>query len=198
MKIRRVDFSPDEWLGGTYQLTNAERGLYITACALMYSVGGPITKEHLRAACQDHGHSFNAQLKRLQTLGKLISNGGQIINKRVSNELENAAKRSENASQNASKRWNNNGIDDAVALPPSTARARVSINHQPSTIKSAHARDKHLNLENGRGCPDGILPSAPWPQRVAGFRKSQFWNVNHWGPKPGEPGCRVPAELLAD
>jgi hypothetical protein len=36
----------------------------------------------------------------------------------------------------------------------------------------------------------------PWPDRLAAFRQDGTW-VHAWGPKPGEPGCKVPAELLA-
>ena len=36
----------------------------------------------------------------------------------------------------------------------------------------------------------------PWEQRIAAFRKSGFWMVHHWGPRPNEPECRAPAELL--
>lgn len=36
---------------------------------------------------------------------------------------------------------------------------------------------------------------SPWPQRMAGWRKSKFW-IPDWGPRPGEPDCRVPKELL--
>lgn len=139
MKVRRVDFSPDEWIGGCVGLDNAERGLYITACALIYSKGGPIEYEHLRAACRDHGHAFRRQYQRLIDLGKLTVNGSQIDNKRCANEIQAAAKRSEKGSKNAAERWKNNGVSENLALQPSNARARVSINHQPSEEKETTA-----------------------------------------------------------
>lgn len=160
MKIRRVDFSPDEWLGGTVQLDNAERGLYITACALIYSAGGAITKEHLRAACRDHGRAFNHQLERLISLGKLSLNDGEISNKRALNELENATKRSETARQNVGKRWNNNALDGKVVLPQSDA------NHQPSTINkeekaslSGSQKAAPRKVVSRRQVPEDWLPS---------------------------------------
>ena len=33
---------------------------------------------------------------------------------------------------------------------------------------------------------------------VAGWAKSHFWHPGNWGPRPGEPGCRVPKQLLAE
>ena len=34
-----------------------------------------------------------------------------------------------------------------------------------------------------------------WRARLAGFAHSGFW-LQMWGPKPGAPGCQVPANLL--
>lgn len=46
---------------------------------------------------------------------------------------------------------------------------------------------------------DGSAPSAstpePWEQRLRAWGRSKIW-MTDWGPKPGEQGCRVPAELL--
>lgn len=146
MKARRVDFSPDEWLGGTVPLTLAERGLYITACALIYSAGEPIPIDHLKAACRDHGHTFNAALRRLFALGKLTLEGLLITNERCTRELQNAVKRASNGRQNVVKRWAkdrqkepepvvNNGLEgNSVIL----ARAF----HQPSTINMSPNGDK--------------------------------------------------------
>ena len=42
-KVRRVDWSPDEYMGGTFgNLTVDEHGAYIIALNLIYSSGGPI------------------------------------------------------------------------------------------------------------------------------------------------------------
>ena len=31
---------------------------------------------------------------------------------------------------------------------------------------------------------------------LVAFQKSGFWMKDHWGPKPGEPECRVPASII--
>jgi hypothetical protein len=143
MKVRRIDFSPDEWIAGCVGLDNACRGLYITACALMYSAGGPIRIEHLQYACTDHGHAFRRQLGILVRLGKLIVNEGQITNKRALNELQNANKRTVNWRQNGAKGGRPSSKTNDVAKPKgfSSTRARVpsTINHQPSTDSVASA-----------------------------------------------------------
>jgi hypothetical protein len=35
----------------------------------------------------------------------------------------------------------------------------------------------------------------PWEHRLKGWRKSGFWTAS-WGPKPGDPNCRMPPELV--
>jgi hypothetical protein len=36
-----------------------------------------------------------------------------------------------------------------------------------------------------------------WKSRLESLRASRFWNSTDWGPRPGKPGCLVPADLLA-
>lgn len=43
-----------------------------------------------------------------------------------------------------------------------------------------------------------LVTSEPWQARIRGYAKSGFWMANHWGPKPKEPGCRVPASFLEE
>jgi uncharacterized protein YdaU (DUF1376 family) len=127
MKIRRIDFSADEWIAGTVGLDNAERGLYITACALIYSHGGPIPIEHLKAACRDHGHAFKRQLDQLLSTDKLSLNDGQIDNKRCAKELQKAVTRAAKDRQNDPQSANANGLE-----PYARGRARADRrNHQP-------------------------------------------------------------------
>lgn len=129
MKVRRVDFSPDEWLAGTVGLDNATRGLYITACALIYSHGGPIPEGELRRACCDHGLAYKRQLACLISAGKLTENDGRIAQERCENELRKARERSENGRKNVAERWKNNTVKAVSVLVLGNA------NHQPSTTR---------------------------------------------------------------
>lgn len=36
-----------------------------------------------------------------------------------------------------------------------------------------------------------------WPYRLQGYRETGGW-IGDWGPKPGQPGCRAPAGLVAE
>lgn len=44
----------------------------------------------------------------------------------------------------------------------------------------------------------GDREAMQWRARLDGWRSDRTWFANLWGPKPGEPGCRVPAALLVE
>jgi uncharacterized protein YdaU (DUF1376 family) len=124
-KIWRIDFYADEWLAGTVGLTMEEEGLYVRACALIYSRGGPVTVDLLKRACRgEHGNRVNACLGRLVKLGKLDVSIDGVMSKRCGNELEKARKRSEKQRENGRKGGRANGLakapGSAVEKPLST------------------------------------------------------------------------------
>jgi uncharacterized protein YdaU (DUF1376 family) len=137
-KIRRVDFSPDEWLAGTAELSEFDRGVYITVCALIYSRGGRIGEELLKRHSRAHGNAINSSLLRLEGAGKIVRNGLEIGQKRAEKELETARKRLGNASENG-KLGN-----QIKRLRAATRAGNGHANHhyQPSlpTIKTTNAR----------------------------------------------------------
>jgi len=159
IKVRRIDFSPDEWIAGTVGLTLAEEGLYMRACALIYSRGGPITIDELKLACpKDHGNSVNACLKRLVALHKLLRNGREIDQKRCRFELEKARKRIGKARQNGAKGGRPNGL----AKPDGFADEKLSLttNYQPSTKEEAPPTTAPPKPEpTHRPAPDGTGPT---------------------------------------
>jgi hypothetical protein len=45
----------------------------------------------------------------------------------------------------------------------------------------------------------GAPPAIDWDEFVGGYRAGLIeWNRARLGPKPGEPGCRAPAEVLRE
>lgn len=133
MKVRRVDLYPDEWLAGTGVLDAAETGIYITACALIYSHGGPIPKEELRCRIRGHGNAFNRAYARLLELGKLVENDGEITNKRCENELQKADKRIINAQENGGKSSGRPRKNKEIDNQPGLQTEKLTTNHQPPT-----------------------------------------------------------------
>ncbi len=64
---------------------------------------------------------------------------------------------------------------------------------KPKTNGNGH----HVNGNgNGSTMYRDSVGDPRWPARVAGYHRSKLWLAS-WGPEPGQPGCKVPAELLA-
>jgi len=105
-KVRRVDFSPDEWLSGTSELSVDEKGAYITVCALIYSRSGPIDDDEawLSKACGCHWRQWRRLRQTLLERGKIrLTEDGRITNRRAELELERALGRVADAHQAAEK-----------------------------------------------------------------------------------------------
>jgi uncharacterized protein YdaU (DUF1376 family) len=133
VKVRRVDFYPDDWIAGTVELDDIECGIYIRACALIYAHGGPITIDLLKRACSSHGNRFNFVLKRLVEGGKLLRNGIEIDSKRCRNEIERSSKRLRKASENGAKGGRPKDLEKAGGFANGKAN-NAGTNQQPSTI----------------------------------------------------------------
>ena len=142
MKIRRVDFSPDEWLAGTAELSEFDRGVYITICALIYSRGERIGEELLRRHCQAHGNAINSSLSRLEVMRKITRNGSEIGQKRSENELETVQKRLRNASENGIFGNEIKKVRAATRMNGAHANHQLpTINHKRNPLKSPKGDD---------------------------------------------------------
>lgn len=97
MKIRRVNFTPDEFLAGIQSLTVDEIGLYWVACSLIYSKGGPIDNDAFWLGRNGGCSSRKARslVARLLAKGKLsLDNRGRLVNGRAVREIKSAEFRS--------------------------------------------------------------------------------------------------------
>lgn len=160
-KIRRVDFSPDEWLAGTRNLEPDERGLYWDCCALIYSRGGPIADDErwlAKALAVDvrTWRRVRAALLKAEKLTELEIDGRpHLMNGRAAREIVAAGGRIEVASRGgkakAAKaaetqdRANFGATSAGSSGDPPPKSGPISneingltstiINHQPSTTK---------------------------------------------------------------
>jgi uncharacterized protein YdaU (DUF1376 family) len=144
-KIRRVDFSPAEWLAGTSSLTFEQQGLYWTVCALIYDQGAPVKNDPkwiARRAADAGSARTRRLLAELIAAKKLrLTDDGRLTNGRAESELAASKfriKRAKNASEVArnsreSQKKNpekSNEINEAPEIED-----HPTINHQPSTNK---------------------------------------------------------------
>jgi len=165
VKIRRIDFSPDEWIAGTLGMTPEEEGLYIKICALIWSTGGRISEEHLKRCTSAHGNKVNALLDHLEKAGKIVRNGREIGQKRAEKELENAQNRVGKARENGAKGGRPNGL----AKPDGSASAKA--NHQLSTTNHQLKEDS-VAYATGAGSAPADPLKAMWDRGKAVLGKS--------------------------
>lgn len=144
-KVRRIDFSPDEFLVGVADLKHDEIGPYWVACSLMYSRGGPIADDDawIARACGCHVRTWRAIKARLIAVGKLTLEDGLLSNDRCLREIESAqgrlkqsreaADRSVKARREAAE--NKTVSNDYKEIPEAPAQNpnELSTNYQPST-----------------------------------------------------------------
>jgi hypothetical protein len=69
IKIRRVDFYPDDWIAGTVNLSHQERSVYISVCAAIWSRGECQWRKNMCARFV--GPNFLRVLNRLVAKGKV-------------------------------------------------------------------------------------------------------------------------------
>lgn len=80
-------------------------------------------------------------------------------------------------------------------------RAKAVTSHDIEATWSSFMRRTKVPAEPSRKPWDkpqstGLPPLEPWEKRLRDYRATGFWVAEAWGPKPGERGCRVPADLL--
>lgn len=182
--IKHVDFYAGDWISGTASLTLEERGLYITACALIYDNGGPVDRDRLKRACGVHGRTFSAILGRLLDLGKLFEIGGKIGQKRAENELKKARNRLEKWLKNL-----DNTEKSATYADRAGGNARRNL---PTTNYQEEERDPKGSWSNGpepgRSTePDTraeeaekaeareVVPAGPSKAEIEGEFRETFW-----------------------
>jgi hypothetical protein len=130
IKIRRIDFYPDDWLAGTRGMSPAECGLYWNLCALMYALGEcPIELEEARK--NFGGRNFDRLLRRLLKRGKVTAEGSLIVCRRVAEELLRARRRAAEVPLTTDKPLTDPPRARAPRRPRDNQQSTIN-NHQPA------------------------------------------------------------------
>jgi len=182
-KVRRVDFSPDEYVSGVGGVLNfVEQGIYWLLCSLIMSGGGEIERNDRRIAAL--GLARPADVKkvtdRLIEMGKIeVTNGGKLSQKRARSEVELSAKRIQSAVENGSKGGRpskkdeqNQQNDKAAGL--FSEKLSLTTNHQPP-IRDTDSQEFE---EFWSAFPkrDGSNPRAP---AEAAYRRARGGGASH-------------------
>lgn len=150
LRVRRVDFSPGDWIGGTLGMTLEEEGLYIRLVTRIYNHGGPIPSDRAGLAhlCGVRPQVMRRVLDRLIAMGKFDETSGKLTSNRCETELKLAANRIETAQINGAKGGRPNGLDKPDGSPPSKANLPPPITNLDSEAKAsaAEAANGHDDL----------------------------------------------------
>src|SRR5215475_3541692 len=96
-KIRRIDFSPGEYLQGVSGLTFEQQGVYWAVCSSIYDLGEPIKNDAqwiARRAAGCSARRVRARIDDLLAMGKLrLTTEGRLTNGRTEVELSRAVQR---------------------------------------------------------------------------------------------------------
>jgi len=195
-KVRKIDFSPDEFLLGVAGLGSATIGVYWVLCSLMYSSGGAIPRNdpRLKSILGDHGNTISAAIKRLIDLGKIEEiNGGDLVQKRVGKELENARKRIANAQENGWKGGRKRGgtyKNQTDTKPAGLFAEKLSHTTHHTPLVSVGS----FEPEKPKTEPDEPPVSESDRRRLI-FEKTGHWSAE-WGPRPETQTVSEKPDLL--
>lgn len=142
-KIRDVPWHSERWLSGTRNLTNEERGVYITAISLIYDAGGPIARHEIVSWCT-HKSNRRAVAKIIDHLifrRKLLLIDGDMIDQPVCEEelaklrhRETAAELPRNRSETAAELPRNISAENNDLTSQTRAPTRVEDNITTTTF----------------------------------------------------------------
>jgi hypothetical protein len=141
VKVRRVDFYPDDWIAGTVGLTHHERSVYISVIAGIWAIGGPVPIDYLRRICP--GRGMEKGLRGLVEKGK-VSLGGSLAVQFVSQtraltELSRSTSRIEQAHENGAKGGRPNNLTKPDGSSDQKANSHTVNSQQSTRRRSADA-----------------------------------------------------------
>ena len=101
MKVRRIDFYPDEFIAGVGGMAVEAIGMYWFVCSLIASSGDAISiNDHRLSVLNCRADKRERIINSLVSVGKLTRNGDEIGNKRIQNEIATAEDRIQNSRTN--------------------------------------------------------------------------------------------------
>ena len=218
MKVRRLDYYPDEYIVGVSRLSFEHQGLYWMVCSLIMSHGGPIPNDPKWLG--KLGDMGAARCRRLLAdlvfAGKLTEFQGKIGQKRAENELKLAQKRIEIAKENGQKGGRPASKNNGIAEPDGFSGEKLTTNyqlpttnhqeeppnggmpHKPQAAVPAEPAKEAKPAKKGTRLPDDWQPSEAdlayarskgFGQAAIDFQAERFRNF--WHSKAGKDGVKL-------
>lgn len=105
-KVRRIDYSPDEYISGVGgKLRADEQGVYWMICTLIMSEGGAIDRDDRRLSglCRIRPADAGRITDKLIAMKKVHVDGRKLYQNRALTEIERSSNRIQSATENGSK-----------------------------------------------------------------------------------------------
>ena len=217
--ISHVAFYFDEWLTGTFELEEGERGTFITLCALIWKTGNRLqdNPDIISRWCGISKRLWTKRRARLLELGKISVEDGFIVQSRAVSEYENATekrrplveagrkggrKRAENAAKNERKTRENSPNSERTAnereAKPLTDNDSGSSNIQIQNQKKETSEAKASSAKKvGTRIPDDwqLCEEGRAFAQERGYAPEQITDlagrfVDHWRGKTGQSATK--------
>lgn len=155
MKIRRVDFYPDDLLAGIagQQLSLVEFGTYWAVITLIYSRGDGVPDDPAwlsRMFRDTDPRTVRAAVKYLVSIGKVARDGANLVVMRCLKELERAENRTRKAAENGTNGGRPSNKNNDIPKPGGFSDEKLTTNNQQSatnTHQSESQTDDELEFE---------------------------------------------------
>lgn len=156
-KVRKVDFSPDEFLVGIAGMKPIDIAVYWVVCSLQMSSGKAvnINDSRLFSIIDIRSTAIQAAISRLVAASKLHRNGDELANNRVRKEIKSAVKRIQTARKNGAKGGRpRNEINEIENPPGSDAGLQPEkLSPSPSPPPSSEGKKERSSNDGGQAPP---------------------------------------------
>lgn len=156
IKVRKVDFYPDEFIVGVSSMPAEQQAVYWMICALVMSNGGPIENDPKRigSLCGLGSAKARNTISKLIEAGKISENDGKISQKRAENEVKKAKKRIGISAENGQNGGRPPKENKDLEKP--TGSGDEKTNHQPVT-SNHQPEESSLRSDSRADLPDALL-----------------------------------------
>ncbi len=167
IKVRKVDYSFDEFLAAVAGMRADDIGVYWIICSLIYSSGGPIKIDDPRifAIIKTRNTQILGSIERLVAVSKLSRSGNELDSKRCRSELERVSKRIRSWSENGRVLKKNNALKKQ-GLPTRARHAELlTTNYQLSDSNESDSlkkNDTFVSQKKGTRLADDFAMPAEW------------------------------------
>lgn len=181
--VSRIDFYPDDWLGGTSEMTAEQRGVFITICAKYWSKEGYLRDDDyvMAGECRMSTRRWRQIKAELIALEKIDIQDGFIVQERAELELSRSVLALETRTERASKGGRKKSEKRRKLLEKYGSGSAVSTS--TSTEQEGAQEENNTGKTAAQNVPRARVPSpSPYsplnsPKGTSGFSPDQIQHI---------------------